>query len=100
MKRAPGTSKDAADRLVRGIKRKTRKHRSAEEKIRIVLAGLRGEDNEPLVRATMANGWGWFYLSTILDDHSRYIIARKLCTTMKACDDKTMFAIGSRTPVE
>lgn len=31
-------------------------------------------------------GWGWFYLSTILDDHSRYIIAWKLCTTMAASD--------------
>ena len=31
-------------------------------------------------------GWGWFYLSTILDDYSRYIIAWKLCTTMKADD--------------
>jgi putative transposase len=31
-------------------------------------------------------GWGWFYLSTILDDFSRYIIAWKLCTTMKASD--------------
>jgi transposase InsO family protein len=31
-------------------------------------------------------GWGWFYLSTILDDYSRYIIAWKLCTTMKAKD--------------
>ena len=31
-------------------------------------------------------GWGWFYLSTILDDDSRYIIAWKLCTTMKAED--------------
>ncbi len=30
--------------------------------------------------------WGWFYLSTILDDFSRYIIAWKLCTTMKADD--------------
>ena len=29
-------------------------------------------------------GWGWFYLSTILDDFSRYIIAWKLCTIMKA----------------
>jgi len=31
-------------------------------------------------------GWGWFYLSTILDDFSRYIIAWKLCATMKAED--------------
>jgi putative transposase len=32
-------------------------------------------------------GWGWFYLSTVLDDFSRYIIAWKLCTTMKAEDE-------------
>jgi putative transposase len=31
-------------------------------------------------------GWGWFYLSTVLDDFSRYIIAWKLCPTMKAED--------------
>ena len=31
-------------------------------------------------------GWGWYYLSTILDDYSRYIISWKLCTTMKAAD--------------
>ena len=31
-------------------------------------------------------GWGWFYLSTVLDDFSRYIVAWKLCTTMKASD--------------
>ena len=31
-------------------------------------------------------GWGWFYLSTVLDDFSRYIIAWKLCTTMTAQD--------------
>ena len=31
-------------------------------------------------------GWGWFYLSTILDNYSRYIIAWKLCTTMQADD--------------
>jgi putative transposase len=31
-------------------------------------------------------GWGWFYLSTILDDFSRCIIAWKLCATMSAGD--------------
>jgi len=45
MRQKSGTSKDAADKLVRGIRRKTRKHCSAEEKIRIVLAGLRGEES-------------------------------------------------------
>ena len=31
-------------------------------------------------------GWGWFYLSTVLDDFSRYIVVWKLCATMKAAD--------------
>ena len=31
-------------------------------------------------------GWGWMYLSTILDDFSRYVVAWKLCTTMKTTD--------------
>jgi putative transposase len=31
-------------------------------------------------------GWGWFYLSSVLDDFSRYIVAWKLCTNMRAED--------------
>jgi transposase InsO family protein len=31
-------------------------------------------------------GWGWFYLSTVLDDFSRFILAWKLCTNMRAED--------------
>jgi len=31
-------------------------------------------------------GWGWFYLSSVLDDFSRYIIAWKLCASMTAED--------------
>ena len=31
-------------------------------------------------------GWGWFYLSTILDDYSRYIVSWKFCTTIKSGD--------------
>jgi len=38
----PETRK-ASERLVRDIRRATRKHYSAEDKIRIVLDGLRGE---------------------------------------------------------
>ena len=160
MNKKSGTSKDAADKLFRGIKRKTRKQYSAEEKMRIVLAGLGGEESiaalcrreeiaeslyhtwskafleagkkrlagdtarqatapaHVVIRAadafrdktTRPNelwqtdftylkvvGWGWFYLSTILDDHSRYIVAWTLCTTMKASDDEPLSAIGPRT---
>ena len=40
------TSKQSAgERIVKDIKRKTRKQYSAEEKIRIVLDGLRGEES-------------------------------------------------------
>ena len=38
-------TKVEADKLVRDIKRATRRKFSTEEKIRIVLAGLRGEDS-------------------------------------------------------
>ena len=37
--------KDGAGATVRDIRRQTRKQYSAEEKIRIVVAGLRGEDS-------------------------------------------------------
>ena len=38
-------SKAPAERVVKDIRRATRKQYSAEEKIRIVLEGLRGEDS-------------------------------------------------------
>ena len=31
-------------------------------------------------------GWGWYYLSTILDDYSRYIVHWELCESMTAED--------------
>ena len=31
-------------------------------------------------------GWGWYYLSTVLDDYARYIIAWMLRTSMQASD--------------
>ena len=41
-------------------------------------------------------GWGWYYLSTVLDDFSRYILAWKLCTTMTATDVSDTLAIALR----
>ncbi len=31
-------------------------------------------------------GWGWYFLSTVLDDYSRYIISWRLTTSMRASD--------------
>ena len=38
-------SKDAAEKLVKNIRRKTARKYSSDEKIRIVLAGFRGEES-------------------------------------------------------
>ena len=43
LKKSP--AKVSADRVVKDIRRQTRRHFSAEDKIRIVLDGLRGEDS-------------------------------------------------------
>jgi transposase len=45
MRQKPDTLSQAAEKAVRDIKRATRRHFSAEDKIRIVIAGLRGEDS-------------------------------------------------------
>ena len=44
MRQKSTRAEDPAEKTVRDIRRRTRKQYSAEEKIRIVLAGLRGED--------------------------------------------------------
>ena len=45
MRQASKRVPDSAKKTVRDIRRATRRHHSAEEKIRIVLEGLRGEDS-------------------------------------------------------
>src|SRR5262249_31649349 len=41
-------------------------------------------------------GWGWFYLSIVLDDFSRFILAWKLCTTMSATDVSDTLQVALR----
>jgi transposase len=45
MSQKSGSVKEPAEKVVQNIRRATRKRYSAEEKIRIVLEGLRGEDS-------------------------------------------------------
>ena len=45
MRQKSGRTKEPAEKVVRDIRRATRRRFSAEEKIRIVLEGLRGEDS-------------------------------------------------------
>jgi len=45
MRQKPTTTTSPSERLVKNIRRATRKHYSAEEKIRVVLDGLRGESS-------------------------------------------------------
>src|ERR1700677_4768607 len=45
MRQQTRSSKEPAEKVVQDIRRATRKQYSAEEKIRIVLEGLRGEDS-------------------------------------------------------
>jgi len=45
MRQTSGPVKEPAEQVLKDIRRATRRHFSAEEKIRIVLDGLRGEDS-------------------------------------------------------
>ena len=45
MRKKPGTKQSHGEKVVKDIRRATRKQYSAEEKIRIVLDGLKGEDS-------------------------------------------------------
>jgi len=45
MSQKSGPAKEPAEKIVRNVRRATRKRYSAEEKIRIVLEGLRGEES-------------------------------------------------------
>jgi len=45
--------------------------------------------------------WGWYYLSTVLDDYSRYILSYTLSTTMNAQDaEKTLKLALSKAEIE
>ena len=44
-------------------------------------------------------GWGWYYLSTVLDDYSRYIVHWELCSSMKADDVKELWILPLKSKI-
>src|SRR3712207_9097451 len=68
MKQKSGPAKEPADVVVKGIRRATRRHFSAEDTIRIVLEGLRGEDSiaelcrREGITSSMYYGWSKEFL--------------------------------------
>jgi transposase len=63
MKQKSGPGKAPAEQVLKDIRRQTRRQYSAEDKIRIVLEGLRGEENiselcrREGIAASMYYGW-------------------------------------------
>ena len=68
MKRTTARNKPPAEQVIKDIRRVTRRHFSAEDKIRIVLEGLRGEDSiaelcrREGIASSMYYGW-WHYIA-------------------------------------
>ena len=68
MKQKSGPDKAPAEQVLKNIRRQTRRQYSAEEKIRIVLEGLRGEENilelcrREGIAASMHYGWSKEFL--------------------------------------
>jgi len=68
MKRNTGRNKPSAETVIKDIRRVTRRHFSAEDKIRIVLEGLRGEDSiaelcrREGIASSMYYGWSKEFL--------------------------------------
>ena len=68
MKQKSGPGKAPAEQVLKDIRRQTRRHYSAEEKIRIVLEGFRGEENisdlcrREDIAASMYYGWSKEFL--------------------------------------
>ena len=73
MRQKSATTGSPSERLVKNIRRATRKHYSAEEKIRIVLDGLRGESSiaELCRRESIAEGLYYSWSKEFLEAGKR-----------------------------
>jgi len=75
-------TKTTVESKVREIKRATKRKFSAEEKIRI------NEMWQTDFKYFKIIPWGWYFLSTVMDDYSRYVISWDLRSNMTSEDVK------------
>ena len=83
MRQTTGTRKSPGEKIVKDIKRATRKHYSSEEKIRIVLDGLRGEDSiaelcrrEGISQGIYGVDSGWVQNSTLGSEDALAVVSQ------------------------
>ena len=61
MRQKSGSEKQPAEETIKDIRRATRRHFSAEEKIRVVLEGLRGEESIAELCRREGIAWSMYY---------------------------------------
>jgi transposase len=85
--------KEPAEKVVQDIRRATRKHYSAEEKIRIVLEGLRGEDSiaELCRREGIAQNLYYRWLKDLLKAGKKRVAGDTLAASRRS-------TLGERAP--
>src|ERR1700684_4077522 len=89
MRQKSNSTPASSETLVRNIRRATRKHHAAEEKIRIVLDGLRGETSiaELCRREGIAESMYYSWRKESLEAGRRRLAGDTArCTTMRADD--------------
>jgi transposase len=99
MRQKSGPVKELAEQIVRDIRRATRRHFSAEDKIRIVLEGLRGEDS---IAGLCRSGVGahcseapWVLDGPINGESFRTYVDQVLAPTLKPGDVVILDNLGS-----
>src|ERR1700681_2941513 len=101
MSQKSGTPKLSSERIVKNIRRATRKQYSAEEKIRIVLDGLRGEHSiaELCRRESIAESLYYNWSKEFLEAGKRRLAGdtARAATSIKELCDVVSFGLGSTT---
>ena len=98
MRQTSGKRKSHGEKIVKDIRRATRRQYSAEEKIRIVLDGLRGEDTiaELCRREGIAQGLYYSWSKEFLEAGTRRLASYYLSGIRVTCELTAIIARGGQ----